>query len=76
MWYRLWCGTYVLQEVGYEEEARAKQVPSCLAWRTTKWQPLGKWKLLNGLVLLDFWASMPVCSCARRISVWQRVDPK
>ncbi|CAK9038865.1 unnamed protein product [Durusdinium trenchii] len=41
-WGRLWCGNYVLQEVGYDETASkaftSSLPPTCLAWRTTKWQ--------------------------------------
>ena len=38
-WGRLWCGDYVLQEVGYETTGALQSLPpSCLAWRTTQWQ--------------------------------------
>lgn len=40
-WGRLWCGNYVLQEVGYDVTSAAaarRMPPTCLAWRTTQWQ--------------------------------------
>ncbi|CAJ1350440.1 unnamed protein product [Effrenium voratum] len=51
-WGRLWCGTYVLHEAGYEGTSRAKAAndsPCCLAWRTTRWQHLGSPGLLEGV---------------------------
>eukprot|EP00931_Biecheleriopsis_adriatica_P049144 TRINITY_DN28412_c0_g1_i1.p1 TRINITY_DN28412_c0_g1~~TRINITY_DN28412_c0_g1_i1.p1 ORF type:complete len:400 (+),score=64.29 TRINITY_DN28412_c0_g1_i1:72-1271(+) len=39
-WGRLWCGTYVLHEIGYDCEptAPSSHLPQCLSWRTTSWR--------------------------------------
>eukprot|EP00931_Biecheleriopsis_adriatica_P091008 TRINITY_DN64918_c0_g1_i1.p1 TRINITY_DN64918_c0_g1~~TRINITY_DN64918_c0_g1_i1.p1 ORF type:complete len:321 (+),score=56.70 TRINITY_DN64918_c0_g1_i1:51-1013(+) len=38
---RLWCGSYYLHQVGYNEEPL---MPACLAWRTTRQQRSSIWR--------------------------------